>query len=149
MTTLPDVSHVHKNVWVGSKTQVNAWLEMNWDGKQKIGIVSIGDFKDPKWSNFGNKKIKHTHYGDIKDTDTEKFREILGPAASRIQKYSDTCDYVFVHCWKGVNRSVSLTIGWLMLKQGMSYAKALATVEMKRKQANPWEHLTKVLKAIK
>ena len=46
---------------------------------------------------------------------------------------------ILVHCSRGVSRSVTMVLAYLIVKQGMTYDKALHTVRLKRIMANPNE----------
>lgn len=46
---------------------------------------------------------------------------------------------ILVHCSRGVSRSVTMVLAYLMIKQNMTYNDALALVRSKRIMANPNE----------
>lgn len=132
------------NVFITSLVSAREYLQ-DKDPEETVAVLSVGDFMKPDWKKYQN--VTHLHLGGLADNDSKRFAAILPEAVNFIAKNKDK-DKVIVHCWAGKNRSASTIIGWLILKKGKSFDTALSTVEGKHPEANPWEELQGVLKAL-
>ncbi|KAF7656772.1 hypothetical protein LDENG_00036140 [Lucifuga dentata] len=71
---------------------------------------------------------------DVPDTDITSY---LGECSSFIDQAREQSGVVLVHCNAGVSRSASVVIGYLMLKEGLSFDDAYAQVKLARPSIRP------------
>lgn len=135
------------NVYISSKAKVGHFLEDEWDG-ESIGILSIGDFDNPRWKVEYGDKVTHKHIGNIDDDDSEKIANHANEIASFIDQQSHKKSKVLVHCWAGRNRSATAIAAWLILKKKYDANRAISTIEAKHPETNIWDGNQKMLKTL-
>ncbi|XP_059179822.1 dual specificity protein phosphatase 19-like [Centropristis striata] len=71
---------------------------------------------------------------DLPDTDITSY---LGECSSFIDQAQEQGGVVLVHCNAGVSRSSSIVIGYLMLREGLSFNDAYGKVKLARPSTRP------------
>ncbi|XP_037637844.1 dual specificity protein phosphatase 19-like [Sebastes umbrosus] len=71
---------------------------------------------------------------DLPDTDITSY---LGECSSFIDQTREQDGVVLVHCNAGVSRSSSIVIGYLMLREGLSFDDAYSQVKLARPSTRP------------
>ena len=126
---------IKDNVWIGSQDNIKEWLRSEYNDTDKIAILSVLDRYSyiplGKWyPNIVQKFV------DLRDDSGVKFKAAI-PQLVKFIESNKKAERIFVHCFKGKNRSSSTIIAWLMLKKNMSYIKALSFIESKHHETHP------------
>jgi atypical dual specificity phosphatase len=82
---------------------------------------------------------------DVEDTKTKKY---FLEAASVLDRWVREGNKIMVHCFAGMNRSVSVVITYFMVYKGWSYDVAYRHLKQRRFQTNPHPDFIPILKEI-
>ena len=72
--------------------------------------------------------VKHI-WCNVRDVEEANIKEHFGTAYDAIERSREKGEAIFVHCSRGVSRSASLCIAYLMRKEGWDVVKARSFVE--------------------
>ena len=86
----------------------------------------LDDEKVEEFEEFSYLRVK------IRDNESENIIEHLPSALDFIHSAVKSNENVLVHCYKGISRSASIVIAYIMLKFHMSYDDAFNFVKEKR-----------------
>lgn len=140
--TILDISEILPGIYVSG-------LEggMNEEVLQFLGISHVVRVLDGKY--FANR----ARYNAITSTDIDapdrnpKFIEkILLKGVLSVYKNHIEGKHILIHCRMGISRSVSVTIGFIMLVKEIDYDQALLLVKSKRSIAQPYRGFSEYLK---
>lgn len=73
----------------------------------------------------------------FRDGDAERLEELLNSCCEFIEQGRRSCKGVVVYCQRGISRSASVVIYYLMVHEHMTYEAALKTVRQRRPQTDP------------
>ncbi|MGH2360857.1 MAG: protein-tyrosine phosphatase family protein [bacterium] len=74
--------------------------------------------------------------------------EVMRRAMTLVRRLIQNGHTVFLHCTAGMNRSPTVALMYLNMIEGMPVEEALATVQLSRPQAKPYEDVVVVLRAL-
>jgi len=140
------MSQITDQIWVGSYGEVCNDLFLN---ERKIThILCCAEEFDlrvgfPYSSNHIGYKI---HL--VEDKADEKTRSEFLEGASKLNEWISNGKNVFVHCYAGISRSVSVVITYFMVYKGWSYQIAFNHLKHRRRQMHPHPEYIPILKAI-
>lgn len=72
-----------------------------------------------------------------KDSQKENIESLFYPCIEKIQEHIENKGGALVHCVRGVSRSASIILAYLILTRKMSYQDAEKLLRTKRPQASP------------
>jgi len=84
----------------------------------------------------------------VDDVADEKTMENFLEGASKLNEWVSNKKNVFVHCFAGMSRSVSVVITYFMIYKGWSYEVAFNHLKHCRRQTNPHPGYIPILKQI-
>ena len=123
-------THIIDNIFLGSA--VNA---ANYETLKKLGIKVIINVTHEIRSYFENdKELKYHQYG-IYDNNQTSIEKKLDDVYNDITKYDKNTN-IFIHCYMGASRSVSVVTYYLMKKHNMSFDEAIKYIKDRRPIAN-------------
>lgn len=133
------MSHIIDNIFIGDKYDVT---NPDFMKKNNIEAVLNTAFELPR-SPYTKYYLKLA----MSDSADEQILPNLVLAYSFLQEQSAQGRNVIVHCSVGMSRSVSMVVGYLILK-GMPFSTALNLVKRRRPIADPNSGFLKQLKAL-
>ena len=84
----------------------------------------------------------------IDDKVDEKTKAYFLEAATVLDGWVNDGKKIFVHCFAGISRSVSIVITYLMVFKGWSYDLAFQHIKLRRPRINPHSDFIPILKSI-
>jgi atypical dual specificity phosphatase len=153
---VPDVSELLPNFWIGRalhNSDETARL------KTELGVtavVSLETDRDLEAAGLTWTKIDERyralgldlHRVEIEGDWPAAVIEVMRRAMILVRRLIQNGHTVFLHCSAGVNRSPTVALMYLNMIEGMSVEEALATVQLSRPQAKPYEDVVVVLRAL-
>ena len=88
------------------------------------------------------------HRHSITDFNPKDLIEKLEEAVDILEDLAARHERVYVHCTAGVNRSPTICIAWLFMRQGRSVDQALKEVLRRRDLAQPYPQVIRWLKRL-
>ena len=105
------------------------------------GIRHIIDFSDENYSLPKFFKHHKIHFRDSLNIGNQEFRHVLNQVIEIISDIVDPAVNILIVCNAGINRSVSICIGYAILIRNIKYADALTIIEDTKNDDN-WYNLT-------
>jgi hypothetical protein len=157
MAKLCNLKHINKRLWLGN-INLFAWFNMMspysiFDINHIIDFSAEGDIDIIKpflsrcnyyrsTNQILGTKISRTHieFPDSLHISYEKFKNILFRAINKINSIPKNKNILLI-CNAGINRSVSIAIGYAMICEKMTFEDALLSIE-KDKSNDQWYNLT-------
>lgn len=99
-------------------------------------VTALAELPHSLQQSVSQSGVKHT-WCNVRDVEEADIKEHFETAFKVIEKAREAGGAVFVHCSRGVSRSASLCIAYLMRKQGMNPNEARAHVEARRRITLP------------
>jgi atypical dual specificity phosphatase len=126
------MSQITDQIWIGSYATFsdNMFLKEN----NITHIISCAIELPTPPSDISESNIFRVDIVD--DTVMPETLTLFIEGARKLNKWVSKGHKVFVHCFAGMSRSVSVVIAYLITYHGMSYADAFKLVKEKRRQAN-------------
>ena len=84
----------------------------------------------------------------LDDIADEKTKAYFLEGATILDNWINDGKKVFVHCFAGISRSVSVLITYFMVYKGWSYDLAFNHLKLRRPKINPYPEFIPILKAI-
>lgn len=118
-------------LYLGGQTIANNQRIMKEQGITHI-LNCAGDYCENK---FPDKFIYKTYF--LKDCKTENIEAIFYDSIKYLSEVKEKGGRVFVHCVKGVSRSVTLCMAWLIFTEQMTYDDSFQFIRDNRGVASP------------
>ena len=154
MIKICNLAHIDKRLWLGNINLFTlVWdlsLSSHYQFIKMYNINHVINFSDDVTtinsvnliSSYYQIKISHTHieFPDSLHISYDKFKNILFSAINKINSIPKN-ENILLICNAGINRSVSIAIGYAMICKHMSFKDALTCVEID-KSNDQWYNLT-------
>jgi hypothetical protein len=138
-TFLAPPTHIIDNIYLGS-----AYNAANWNILENLGIKIIINITK-EISNYYPDKFEYKKY-EINDNDTADISIFLKDVSDTIKMNADK--KIFVHCYMGASRSVSVVIYYLMIEHKMALDEAIIYIKERRTSINPNNKFIESLKTM-
>lgn len=125
-----DATKITDHIYIGNKLCSN-----NLEYLLKLGITNVIRVGNELKDNF----IEHFVYLsiNIKDSSSENIYPYFNVVYDFIEKAIESKGMVYIHCYAGISRSVSLLASYLMKKNSLNFYEAIDIIKSKRKIAYP------------
>ncbi len=124
-----EANEVFPNIYIGN---INSSL--NKDELEKRGITHIISVINGCTQNYPDLNYKLVHLNDDSWQNISKYFE---ECSNYIEQVINEGESILVHCSKGVSRSVTIVLAYLIIKKGYSLDQALIKIKEKRSIINP------------
>jgi len=135
-------SHIRNGVYIGGSSDAN-----DLDTLENIGIRVIINCAPETHVQRDDKRFTY-HLFSMEDRSDYPIDQDIPTAVEIITKAVSRKEKVLVHCHRGISRSVSLVIAWLMKTEQLNFDDALAEVTNSRPIASPNLGFTLALQAL-
>ncbi|MBM4372369.1 MAG: dual specificity protein phosphatase family protein [Deltaproteobacteria bacterium] len=88
------------------------------------------------------------HRYSITDFNPQDLIEKLEGAVDQLEELAGRHERVYVHCTAGVNRSPTVSIAWLFMRQGRTLDQAMDEVTRRRTVAQPYPQVIRWLRKL-
>ncbi|CAE7765285.1 dusp22b [Symbiodinium sp. CCMP2592] len=125
-----DISEIGPGLFLGSAKAATSRKAL--DSRKIRHVLVVDTTSSILWpQDFTYKRVK------LDDKPTADLVQVLHPSISFISEAQLRRESALVHCTRGVSRSASVVIAYIMVAKGLSYRAARAQVEAKRAAINP------------
>lgn len=153
---VPDVSEILPALWIGRALHAPEETERLKSELGVTAVVSLETDRDLEAVGLTWSKIRERYRAlgieaervEIEGDWPAAVIEVMRHAMVLVRHLIQRGHTVYVHCTAGVNRSPTVALMYLNLVEGIPVEEALATVQLCRPQAKPYEDVLVVLQAL-
>ena len=144
-----EMSQIDENIWLGSYlycTEEGFFKERNIDCI--LNCAEEFNFAPSFCILPGNEYYTWHRLPIVDDTADENTETHFREGAAKIQEWVTKGKKVYVHCYAGVSRSVSVVMAYYMIYKGWSYSVAHSYIQQRRWQMSIHPEYVPILKKI-
>ncbi len=131
-------------VYLGDLTDAAALPRLREQLNVQRCVTALAELPPSLKASVSESRVSHT-WCNVRDVEDANIKEHFSAAYEQIEAAREAGHAVFVHCSRGVSRSASLVIAYLMRKEGATAADARARVEACRPIVLPNDGFVKCL----
>ena len=140
------MSEITDQIWIGSYGDIAN--EDFLDERQITQILCCAEELPLRVGFPYSQKFQGHKVPIVDDKVDEKTKAYFLEAATVLDGWVNDEKKVFVHCFAGISRSVSVVITYLMVYKGWSYDLAFHHIKLRRPRINPHSDFIPILKSI-
>lgn len=150
-----DLDIVNGKLLVGSRPQDERDVEQ----LKKLGVTAVLSLQSDtdlsrtglSWAALWRLQVERgleVHRHSITDFNPQDLIEKLEESVDILDDLASRHERVYVHCTAGVNRSPTICIAWLFMRQGRTVSEAMDEVLRRRTVAQPYAQVIRWLKRL-